>query len=224
MLNYRMITGPTVEPITLDVAKQHLRVDFSDDDALISALITAAREYCENYTHRAFFTQTWQLSLDYFPFWSPSGTIDTRSHASFPLYDAYYSQIAIRLPRPLLTSVQSITYIDTQNQQQTLPAEDYFVDVNSEPGRIVPAATTYWPYTSMYLPGSVKVTYTAASFGDGVTINVMPVGITQAMLLMIGHLYANREASSDKAMTTIPLGVACLLDPYRFQYFSYSGN
>ena len=40
------------EPITLDEAKAHLRVEFADDDAYISALITAAREYAEAFQNR----------------------------------------------------------------------------------------------------------------------------------------------------------------------------
>ena len=40
------------EPIALEEAKAHLRVEFSDDDAYISALITAAREYVEAFQNR----------------------------------------------------------------------------------------------------------------------------------------------------------------------------
>lgn len=42
------------EPITLEEAKQHLRVVTDDDDALIGNLIPAAREYAENYQNRIF--------------------------------------------------------------------------------------------------------------------------------------------------------------------------
>lgn len=40
------------EPIALEEAKAHLRVEFNDDDAYISALITAAREYAEAFQNR----------------------------------------------------------------------------------------------------------------------------------------------------------------------------
>lgn len=42
------------EPITLDRAKQYLRVDAADDDVLIQGLITAAREYAEGFQNRVF--------------------------------------------------------------------------------------------------------------------------------------------------------------------------
>lgn len=40
------------EPITLAEAKAHLRVEHDADDAYISALITAARQYCEEFQNR----------------------------------------------------------------------------------------------------------------------------------------------------------------------------
>jgi len=53
-----------VEPITLDEAKLHLKVDSADDNALISALIIAARDLAERETKRVFITQTWHLFRD----------------------------------------------------------------------------------------------------------------------------------------------------------------
>ena len=45
---------PTSEPVTLAEAKNFLRVTITDDDLLISSLITAAREACEAFTGRSF--------------------------------------------------------------------------------------------------------------------------------------------------------------------------
>lgn len=54
---------PTGEPLTLAEAKLHLRVDLNDDDALITALISAAREQVEFLTGQRLMTQTWDLDL-----------------------------------------------------------------------------------------------------------------------------------------------------------------
>ena len=59
--------APATEPITLTEAKLWLKVDDSTDDDLITALIIAARQACEDYTHRSLITQTWQMTLDRFP-------------------------------------------------------------------------------------------------------------------------------------------------------------
>ena len=60
-------TGPTVEPISTEEAKNHLRVDIEDDNAVIKSLILAARESVEVITRRALITQTWDYYLDEFP-------------------------------------------------------------------------------------------------------------------------------------------------------------
>lgn len=60
----RQVTPPAVEPVMLEETKLHLRVDGTEEDSLIAALITAARQKAEDYTRRAFITQTWELALD----------------------------------------------------------------------------------------------------------------------------------------------------------------
>jgi len=40
---------PIVEPVTLQEAKDYLRVDFGDEDRLITSLIVSARQMCEKY-------------------------------------------------------------------------------------------------------------------------------------------------------------------------------
>lgn len=49
---------PSVEPLTLDEVKLDRRVDSNLDDTLLTALIQAAREYCERYTGLSLVTQT----------------------------------------------------------------------------------------------------------------------------------------------------------------------
>ena len=44
------------EPVTLEEARLHLRVDHTDEDALIGSLIIAARELAEHETGRVFST------------------------------------------------------------------------------------------------------------------------------------------------------------------------
>jgi hypothetical protein len=58
-----LIAGPGEEPVTLAEAKLFARVDGSDEDALMGALIAAARLHVESITGRALITQTWRLVL-----------------------------------------------------------------------------------------------------------------------------------------------------------------
>ena len=66
-MRLKLKTAPAVEPVTLEEAKLHLKVDGAEDNTLITTLITTARELAERETKRAFITQTWQMYLDQAP-------------------------------------------------------------------------------------------------------------------------------------------------------------
>jgi uncharacterized phiE125 gp8 family phage protein len=46
--------GATSECVTLSELKEYAKIAYSTDDALLTSLISAAREVCENYTNRSF--------------------------------------------------------------------------------------------------------------------------------------------------------------------------
>lgn len=216
MLNYQLTVPPAVEPVSLAQAKAHLLVDFPDQDLLIQSLVSASRELCEQKMQRAIFNQTYVLSLDQFNYgdWRSTIPMERRNPLRF---SALWESMALRLPMPRLVSVTSITYSDVNGATQTLDPSQYTVDAASQPARIVPAQSMTWPTTDYYIPGSVKVTYVAGSYGDGVDSNTCPRSIVAAILLMLGHLYENREASTDvAALKVLPLGVDSLLNAYRF--------
>lgn len=58
-----LIAPPGEEPVTLAEAKAFCRIDGSDEDALVNALIAAARLQVESLTGRALITQTWRLTM-----------------------------------------------------------------------------------------------------------------------------------------------------------------
>lgn len=62
-----LVTGPAEEPVTLEEARAHLRLDATAEDGLLAALITAARGALEGQTRRAFVTQGWRLVLNQWP-------------------------------------------------------------------------------------------------------------------------------------------------------------
>ncbi len=49
---YNRLVGPAIEPLTLADAKRQLNVDTSDDAAVITLLIAAARQYAETHMVR----------------------------------------------------------------------------------------------------------------------------------------------------------------------------
>ena len=221
--SYRLVTPPAVAPVLLAEAKQHLRVDFADDDTLIGTYLVVAREYVEQFLDRPIFAQTYELALDSFPYGDYRTTVPLDQRNPWN-YSAYWSDLAIRLPRPRCMSVTSITYLDGTGTEQTLAPASYYADLSSEPARIVPAAGTTWPITQYYLPGSIRVTYVAGCYGDGVTVNTCPQRIVLAVLMLTAHWYRNREAATEGAITNVPLSIESLLRPLRFENFGNFGS
>jgi uncharacterized phiE125 gp8 family phage protein len=62
-----LLTGPAVEPWSVEEAKRFLRAENDDDDAVIASLIAAARSHVEAMTRCALIAQTWRFVLDQWP-------------------------------------------------------------------------------------------------------------------------------------------------------------
>ena len=188
----QLVTPPASEPVSLSDAKAWLRVDSDDtsQDAIIGYLITSARQRCERVSGLALLTQTWQLSLDRFP----GGYAGTLPGDPITAGGDYWrlgldsDPRVIRLPRPPLQSVSSVTYLDGTQTLQTLATSVYQVDANSEPARLLPAYGQYWPYAIAVL-GSITVTYVAGYASTA----VLPTEIVARLLAHIAYCYRNRE-------------------------------
>lgn len=164
-----LVTAPDDEPLSLEEAKEHLRVSVTEDDQLIAALIIAARERAEQETRRALITQTWKLLMDAFP------------------------SDVIRLPMPPCASVTHVKYYDTAGTLQTASGSTLYVTSlpagpRAEHGRIALRESQVWPSTRAQID-SVEIQF-VAGYGDAEDV---PQAIKQGMLLAIGHWYANRE-------------------------------
>lgn len=181
------IAAPASEPLALADAKAHCRVDHSDDDALITALIVAAREQAEHETGRALVTQTWELVHDTFP-------------------------EAFVLRKAPIASVTSVKYLDpATGVEQTLDPADTLLDNASEPGYVVPAYGKAWP-TARAVPNAVRCRY-VCGYGNAAAV---PQAIKQWMLLAVGTMYAQRETVMAGQIAGIPDRFwSGLLDPYR---------
>lgn len=178
---------PTTEPITLQEAKTHLRVDTTDDDAYITSLITAAREKLEDYMGRAIMQQTLVYVRDKWP----QGN-------------------EITLPGGRMLSLVSVTYKDATGASYTFG--DALADTESIPGRIVLAYGKSWPGDVLYPVNPIRIEYVA---GYGNTPSAVPQKVRQALLLLIGDLYEHREDSTSEKLEQIPFGVTALVERER---------
>lgn len=162
------IEAPAAEPVTIAEVKSQANIDHSDDDALIAADITAAREEVEHYLGRPLITQTWERVLDAFP------------------------ADAILLGWGPVQSIASIKYIDTDGVQQTMDAADYSLDKdsNEQVGFVLRAATiTAWPST-LDTANAVRVRFVA---GYGATAADVPMLIRKRIIVRAASTYKHRD-------------------------------
>ena len=179
----KVITPPAAV-LTLEQLRRHCKIDpptsANDADTDLSASLDAAHAYAQHYTGASIGSQTLELALDEFP-------------------DA-----GILLPQGPVTSITSVTYVDTAGDTQTLAGSAYSLDDYSTPQWLLPAAGTSWPATYASV-NAVKVRYVAGSATlDGAA--------AQALRLLVGLYFDNRNAADKGQMLEIPMGVDTLLN------------
>lgn len=187
-MTLKLITAPATEPVTLAEAKAQCRVDGADEDALITALIVAARQEAEHALGRALITQTWERVVDAFP------------------------QAELELGMPPVQSITSITYVDQAGSTQTLAGAAYVLDADSTPAFVLPAVTYSWPDT-LDTANAVRVRF-VAGYGNAAAV---PQAIKTWVLMRVATLYKFREeAAVGVSVTEVPSRhLDRLLDPYR---------
>ena len=175
--------APVAEPVTTAEAKLHLRVDHGDEDAYIDTLVATARQHIELVTRRAMVDTTFTLKMDAFP-------------------------TEIRPPRSPLSSVSSITYVDTNGDTQTLSASVYSVDTDTEPGRISLAFNQSWPDIREQ-NNAVVVTFVA---GYGAAATNVPAALRETVKLLTAHYYEFRQpVIAGTTAVKIPLHIESLI-------------
>jgi uncharacterized phiE125 gp8 family phage protein len=107
-----------------------------------------------------------------------------------------------------VTSVISVTYTDTDGVDVVMTPSDFEYDQYAQV--VNPPFGESWP-AAQASPNSVRIQYTVG-FDEH---NAMPFGVLAAMLLIIGHLDANRENSSPVQISEIPTGAQNFLDQVR---------
>jgi uncharacterized phiE125 gp8 family phage protein len=187
MICYRALTRTITgsEPLTLVEAKAHLRIDEDYENDLLNDLISTAREKLEQDTQRTLPASTWTVTMDAFP----SST-----------------SCVIELPMPPAIAVTSINYVDPDGTVTLWSSANYVVDANTTPGYVRLVYGEDWPDTRDER-GAVRIIYTA-----GYTTHLYRV--KQAMRLLIGHLYENREAvlvSQGFGQVTLGMGYESLV-------------
>lgn len=166
--------SPTEYPVSRQTAKDHLRIDSTDEDSLVDLYIAAATDYAEEYTGRAF--------------------IQRQITANFGIFASFFE-----LPKPPLISVTSIKYYDSDNVQQTVAASNYNINL-SIPAKIDMYPKGNMPST-YERPDAVEVIY-EAGYEPNETVSpvdstfYVPASARAAILLIMADMFQNREGQA----------------------------
>ena len=162
----RLHTAPTLQPITLAAAQEHVRTDAGVEESMISVLIDAATASAEHIMNRAIMPQKWQLMTDSFD--------------------------DLMLKMPTVTAVDSVKYVNTSgvlttldpSVYQTVLASDYEASVQLAYGQS-------WPEIRSQAE-SVQVIF-SCGYADAASV---PAPIVAWIKLCVGALFSNRELES----------------------------
>jgi uncharacterized phiE125 gp8 family phage protein len=184
-----LLAGPAVEAVSLEAAKAFLRLDTTDEDALVTTLVAAARLHVESATGLALITQSWRLVLDDWPV-----------------------ARMVRLPVGPLQSLTTISAYDAEGTITELAADGILFDKTANPPLLyLPAGFGAAPI--LRDRQGIEIDF-AAGFGDGP--DDVPAALRQAMLALVAFWFENRDSVIAAGTgTVVPGGFDAMLGPYR---------
>ena len=186
-LQVRIVTDMTAEPVELSEVKNFCKVTGTQDDALITLLITSARKALEKYTSSSFGEKT---------------------------IHAYWQQIPgdwiVELPYGPIISVDAIYKIDEQGTEEALTLNtDYYV-IGDQDFKI--KLEQFWS-TGYTVSRSLRVEYTAG-YGNSAT-EPLPDELRMAIMKQVSTDYNFRDNIQDAGSTALANNAKSLAAPYR---------
>lgn len=185
----KLITPPAMELITLEEAKVHLRLELAEnpEDVLISALITAAREWCERFREERFITQTWDYYRDDLP-------------AEVPIPIGPIQHVEFINVKDSASAIEIVSFVDPSGTV-LFETDDYNLDVVSRPARLVKKTGSSVPRVT----GQIQALQMRLVVGYADLPMDVPENFRAAVYLMLTHLYEHRGDESQPAPSTVEL-------------------
>lgn len=181
-----LVTAPAAEPLSLVDAKRFLRVEHSDDDAVITALVSAARSHVEALTRNALMVQTWRLVLDR---WPDGGRISPRIGP--------------------LRALAAVRVFSAANDASTIDPEIFVVDAAAG---VLAAPAWSLPVPGRNVAGielDIEV-------GFGAAVDDVPQTLLQAIRMLVAHWYENRGLIAiGSSVAMMPASVNAMISSHR---------
>ncbi len=181
-----LLTAPASEPLSLADAKAFLRVEHDDDDAVIAALIAAARNHVEALTRLGLMTQTWRIVRDD---WPRDGRI-----------------------RPRLGPLQSVAAARIYNEVGVVSTIDVARFVTDTASGAIAAPGWSLPQPGRAAAG-IELDVV---IGFGAAASDVPQVLLQAIRMLVSHWYENRSlVAIGQTVAMLPPSVNAMIASYR---------
>lgn len=203
-------TAESVFAITSAEVKNWLRIDGSDDDTVITALIKASHNWARDYTGRSLTTRTLKMAID-----SIYDTdIDIREGQYIGI-DQDINRRSIILPASPVASITHVKSFDDSDTETTFSSSKYYLDKISVPARFVLRNGESYP-TGLRVANAIEITYQAGYGGA----SDVPEDIKHACLMYFAHLFENRGDNATDKVISAPFSATRILQPYVIRQFS----
>jgi uncharacterized phiE125 gp8 family phage protein len=207
----RILTEPTVEPVTLNELKEHMRLDGSGDDIYLLDLLAEARQMIEDHIGMAMLTQSWTLTLDSWPHGQERWWDGVRQGHINSIYAAPHL-VDVELPKYPLQSITSVTVYDEDGTSSAVTVADVFdIDTQQMPGRITLQRGAVWPI-AMRANNAIEIIYIS---GYGSSASDVPAPLKRAVKQLAAYLYAHRGDGCDMGQAMSQSGVISILNTYK---------
>lgn len=168
-----ILTEPTIEPVSLGEAKDHLIVEHNEDDPVIYSMISAARRHVEARCNRVLVRQKWRIYLDN------------------QLQDFKLEPFEVQ-------EVEQIQYVDIDGATQTVSSSVYTVDIPRQ--CVYEAYAQTWP-DARWQENAAWADVWAGEYKTSdspvdITAHI-PEDLKSVIKLMVTDLYENRGKSSE---------------------------
>jgi uncharacterized phiE125 gp8 family phage protein len=181
-----LLTAPAAEPLSLANAKNFLRVEHGDDDAIIASLITAARSHVEALTRAALITQTWRVVLDR---WPDGGRITPRIG--------------------LLRTLAAARVFNASGEASTIDLDIFVID---KAAGVIAAPAWSLPPPGRSIAG-IELDL---EVGFGPAVSDVPPVLRQAIRTLLAHWYENRGLIAiGQSVAMMPASVNAMISSYR---------
>lgn len=190
--------------VTLALAKEHLKVDYSAEDATITRILGLARDYLMAETGRLIGDQTIDCYIDDF-YKHENRQVDVRLSAPvgrnqnfwgprFDYQDPFDDPRTIRFDLSPLSEVIEVKYFDTNEVEQTLDPASYVVTKGAKKKLFLRRAFS-WPSVAS-IPQAVRIRV-RGGYIVGANLSAgeieLPADLYDAHFLLINHFYEYRE-------------------------------